>query len=617
MKKKPLQRISGKRLRLLFQAQSVQYVFSANHASNRAIVVSNRSGRYQLYAVDFNNGFERQITHAKQGKLFGSISSDGQYIYILNDRDGGEYGYFMRTPFCGGPTEGITPDSEKYFSYSVSTGNTDEVLCFTAAIHNHNTAIVVQKNKQGIRCFKKRYISPRSLSESICAPDGKFICLSEADDKTKLSTLLLLSIKRGTDAANSRSFAGAIPLAFSDIKPQTVCALARIRDWYRPIFYDFIRHRATEMKHRAFRGDVWVLRWNENQDEMILCDVYRAGQKLYLYNTRTKRLRRIGPRGGNFNFHFNSVAMPSDGSLVLKWNDFNTPSRLIKMRAPYYDSWEEISPWSGKEKYKYIVEHKWTHSSDGERIHMLVVKPRAALTTTPFVIDIHGGPHGVTSDEFSPEAHAWLQNGFGYCAVNYRGSIGFGKKFERKIYGHPGKWEVEDVVAARAWLVRNKYADKNRVALYGWSWGGYITLLALGKYPKLWSCGIAGSAIADCIMQYEDEPAYFKTLDQERFRGTPATARSRYVESSPITYADRVQAPILLLHGKNDARCPARQIISFTETLQALKKKVFIKWFNAGHTGGFTNTDARIKLIESAIRFASNVQKATPFKKPS
>lgn len=604
MSKKLSKKSSKDRIRALFKMPSVQYVFSARRDPHRAIVVSNRSGNYQLHTIDFNTGFTRQITTAKQGKLFGSLSADGRYVYTLNDEDGSEYGHFARMQFDGEVARDITPNAEKYFSYSVSTSYDGKTLCFTATLDKHNNVFVVCEDEDGAHALEKKYSSKHSLSESICSPDGIFVCVSELNTITKRSALILLSIKGASATVRSRNFTSVTPLSFSLIKPQTILALIRIRNWYRPVFYDFMRNRTTEVKHPAFRGDVWVLQWEEDKNQMILCDVYHAGQKLYLYNTHTKKLKRIGPKTGSFNFHFGSTILLKDGTIILKWNDFNTPSRLIKIHAPHHDTWSEIPEWSSQKISEYAIENKWARSSDGERVNMLIARPRTAKRPIPFVINIHGGPHGFTGDEYSPEAYSWLQNGFGYCSVNYRGSIGFGKKFERKIYGNPGKWEVEDVVVARRWLVKNKYAISKQITLYGWSWGGYVTLLALGKYPALWHRGIAGAAIADCIMQYEDEPAYFKTQDQEKFGGTPATVKSRYIESSPITYIDRIQAPILLLHGKNDMRCPTRQVKFFDKKLRALKKVVRIEWFSFGHIGGFTNTILRIKLIKSAINFA-------------
>ncbi len=145
-KKIPNNLISQSKLSMLFKIANVQYAFAAHDAQHRAIIVSNRSGNYQLHAIDFESGYERQMTHKKGGALFGSISPDGQYIYILNEHNGTEYGHFTRIPFEGGKAVDLTPNLKPYFSYSLSSAHENGALCFSASIDNTNAVFVV-KNK--------------------------------------------------------------------------------------------------------------------------------------------------------------------------------------------------------------------------------------------------------------------------------------------------------------------------------------------------------------------------------------------------------------------------------------------------------------------------------------
>ncbi|PIQ66647.1 MAG: hypothetical protein COV96_00305 [Candidatus Zambryskibacteria bacterium CG11_big_fil_rev_8_21_14_0_20_42_18] len=607
-------------LRKLFETTAVQYLFTSSVTSHRALVVSNISGNYQLHVVDFKTGLSYQVTNSPHGALFGSISPDGEYIYTLKDQSGGEFGHFARVLFGSKETINISPNLPPYFSYSVSTSIDNDILCFTAALEGKNKLFVVSCHQNIFELPKEIYTTTSTLSEPICSPDGKYVCVAETDSGKQGSTLLLLKSNTNNKSVYKRSriFNALIPLAFSRTTDSpTIFALARRKGWYRPIRYDFIQKSVLEISHLSFRGDVWVLKLDEEIGTMILCDVYEATQTLYLYNMHTRRIKRIGPKVGSFNFHFDSVVTLKDSSLILKWHDFNHSPRLLKLNASRYDTWNKISQWSGNISTDYLIESVRFQSSDGELVQMWIARKQGAKNPTPFVIDVHGGPHGVTGDEYSPEAQAWLKAGFGYCAVNYRGSIGFGKKFEQKIYGNPGHWEVEDVVAARSWLVKKRYADPENVVLQGWSWGGYVTLLALGKYPLLWNCGIAGAAIADCAMQYEDEPAYFKADDKKRFKGTPTTARIRYVRSSPSTYVNQIQAPIFMIHGKNDTRCPPRQIKYFKDLLKKADKDVTVEWFTSGHIGGFTDTALRISLIEKSIKFAMHHLRSTKKENPS
>ena len=116
-------------------------------------------------------------------------------------------------------------------------------------------------------------------------------------------------------------------------------------------------------------------------------------------------------------------------------------------------------------------------------------------------------------------------------------------------------------------------------------------------------------------MQYEDEPAFFKATDQKIFRGTPETVPKQYIKSSPSTYVKNIQAPILIFHGKNDVRCPPRQMRHFIDVLKKNNKRFTVEWFRSGHTGGFTDTALRISLITKALQFATRItKKKSPLK---
>jgi len=214
----------------------------------------------------------------------------------------------------------------------------------------------------------------------------------------------------------------------------------------------------------------------------------------------------------------------------------------------------------------------------------------------PAIVQAHGGPNVVTADSFSASVQAWLDNGFAVLSVNYRGSTTFGREFEEAILGRPGYWEVEDLVAAHRWLVTQGLADPARVFIEGWSYGGLLALLALGKYPTLWAGGVAGVAIGDCVAAYEDSPAWLQRGIARRFGGTPEEQPVAWAEGSPITYAERLTAPVLVIQGRNDARCPPRQMERYAARLEALGKPIDIHWLDTGHVGPRA-------LAEQAIRF--------------
>ena len=113
------------------------------------------------------------------------------------------------------------------------------------------------------------------------------------------------------------------------------------------------------------------------------------------------------------------------------------------------------------------------------------------------------------------------------------------------------------MVAARDWLVKAGIARPDKILVTGWSYGDYLTLQALGKRPGLWAGGMAGVAIADCKGLYEHASDSMKAWAVALLGGTPGERPDQYKVSSPITYADKVASPVLIIQGRNDTRTPA------------------------------------------------------------
>ncbi len=223
------------------------------------------------------------------------------------------------------------------------------------------------------------------------------------------------------------------------------------------------------------------------------------------------------------------------------------------------------------------------------------------------ILEMHGGPTDVETETAHPLSQAFLDHGFAYLTINYRGSTTFGREFQEKILGDIGHWEMEDMVAARDWLVAQGIARPDSVLLHGGSYGGYLTLLGLGMHPDLWAGGIAGIPIADWAMVYEDASGSLRAYDVELFGGTPEDKPEQYAVSSPINYAENIKAPVFIIHGRNDTRCPARQVEIYEATLKALGKDIELHWFDAGHGTG--NLEQIIEFVELMLKFAYRVLK--------
>jgi dipeptidyl aminopeptidase/acylaminoacyl peptidase len=254
--------------------------------------------------------------------------------------------------------------------------------------------------------------------------------------------------------------------------------------------------------------------------------------------------------------------------------------------------------------------HSWRSitftSSDGQQVQGWLGLPDGQ-GPFPTILETHGGPTAVQTEVFAPMSQAWLDAGFAFLTINYHGSTTFGREFEQSLWGDLGHWEMEDMVAARQWLIDQHIAQPEAIFLTGWSYGGYLTLLGLGKRPDLWAGGMAGVAVADWAIQYEDSADTLRGYLRALFGGTPEELPERYTASSPITYAANVRVPLLIIQGRNDSRTPARPVEMYEKRMRELGKEIEVVWFDSGHLGSVAQVEQAIEHQELMLRFALRI----------
>ena len=202
----------------------------------------------------------------------------------------------------------------------------------------------------------------------------------------------------------------------------------------------------------------------------------------------------------------------------------------------------------------------------------------------PILVHPHGGPTWLDEDRWSPEVQSYVDAGFAVALVNYRGSTGFGAKWRDALIGDIGGPELEDLNAALADLVAAGIADPDRAAVGGWSWGGYLTLMELGKHPELWKAGIAGVPVGDYELSYDDMSPDLQAYDRALLGGAPSEVPELMRDRNPIYFADNVTAPVLFVIGENDSRCPIRQAMAYVDKLKARSHPVEVYLFATGHS---------------------------------
>jgi dipeptidyl-peptidase-4 len=189
---------------------------------------------------------------------------------------------------------------------------------------------------------------------------------------------------------------------------------------------------------------------------------------------------------------------------------------------------------------------------DGTALHYQLYKPAGAEAGKryPAVLLVYGGPTVQTVQRRWGErrgnqtAQLFTQRGYVVFAIDNRGSGGRGRKFTEALYHRLGGVEVEDQLAGVAWLKSRDFVDPARVGVYGWSYGGYMTLMLLGQSPGTFKAGIAGAPVTDYRL--------YDTHYTERYLGTPAENPEGYRLSNVLTYAGAIRDRLLIIHGMAD-----------------------------------------------------------------
>ncbi len=184
----------------------------------------------------------------------------------------------------------------------------------------------------------------------------------------------------------------------------------------------------------------------------------------------------------------------------------------------------------------------------------------ASTKKYPLVLYVHGGPRSASKQSFSARAQTLAAKGWVVFEPNYRGSDNLGNEFQAAIWNDAGAGPGRDVMAGVAVLEKRGWVDQAKLAVSGWSYGGYMTTWLLGNYPDRWRAAIAGAAVTDWMDQYNLGDANVRR--GSAFGGSPWTDPKRmdeYMKQSPISYAAKIKAPTLVLSNTGDYRVPVTQ----------------------------------------------------------
>ncbi|OLZ60353.1 prolyl oligopeptidase family serine peptidase [Amycolatopsis keratiniphila] len=562
------------RWRARFHAPRISVPEWAIDAPDANVYVSNASGVWEVYSWDRSTGEHRRVTDRPNGTMHATPSPDGRWIWWFNDTDGDEFGSWVREPFApGAAAERAVPDVHDGYPAGLEIGtkmvavgvSTDDGSELFAHIDGETTSFYKLEDDAGIASL--------SRDESLLV-----ISHSEHGD-SRHPALRVLSTDGFTTVADKwdGEGKGLGALEFSPVEgDQRLLVLHERRGREELLIWDTAADTEQEIE-LDLPGEV-VAGWYPDATALLVVHFHQGRSSLHRYDLSTGELSSLDTPPGRIG----GAGVRPDGTVEYSWSSAARPTAVRARTAGGEDS-VLLEPPGDRAPESVPVTDAFVDGIGGQ-IHALVSRPADAPEgPLPTVFSLHGGPHSADEDRFSAYRAVWLDAGFAVVEVNYRGSTGYGSAWRDAIEGRPGLTELEDVAAVHDWAVQSGLSDPEKCVVNGASWGGYLSLLALGTQPARWAAGIAGVPVADYVAAYEDEMEQLRSFDRALFGGSPETVPAVYRECSPITYVEAVTAPVLVLAGDNDPRCPIRQVENYLDRLAKREIPFEFYRFDAGH----------------------------------
>jgi dipeptidyl aminopeptidase/acylaminoacyl peptidase len=245
-------------------------------------------------------------------------------------------------------------------------------------------------------------------------------------------------------------------------------------------------------------------------------------------------------------------------------------------------------------------------SFDGLEISSFLYKPRyigCKRRKAGVVLSIHGGPIAQERPEYTYEGlyQYLISKGLAVMAPNFRGSTGYGRSFEKKIFHDWGGDELKDLEYAVKWLLSQEWVDCDRIGIFGASFGGFAVLSCVSRLPQYWRAAVDIFGPSNLITTTTTAPAHWRQSDKELI-GDPNKEEDFLKERSPITYVENIKADMLIIQGMNDPKVVKYESDQIVERLRRLGRNVeYIVFEDEGH--GFTKYNNMIKANKMTAEF--------------
>jgi dipeptidyl aminopeptidase/acylaminoacyl peptidase len=570
--------------------------------------ISNMSGRNNLWLVPADRGFPVQLTVSDQRQTSPAWSPDGKWIAFQSDYDGDEqWDIFLVSPKSG-KVVNLTQTREiaeqnptwsadgRYLAYGVKPKS-------SAAYEIDIYDMIMREVKH----ITSNTPQDKGNYNPIWSKDGQYIVYTQEQAKGTDSNIFIADLRNGQSTLLT-PHDGEQLFSANDVSPdgKSVLLTSNASNGYENLG---VLSLATK-KIEWLTNDKWEVRahnFSPDGKHLVFSANVDGNEDIYLHDLGTGKSSQLAIASGVNEPAGGHSAFSPDGSLMLYIHNGPTaPSDLWSYDLAKNKSQQITHSLLAGIRSEDLVEPYLIHypSRDGKwTISAFLYVPfnMARNGKNAAIVYIHGGPASQSMNSFNRFIQFAANQGYMVLAPNYRGSTGYGKKFQEANLFDMGGGDLEDVLAGVDWIKQTGHLDPKKIAVMGGSYGGYLSMMAITKAPDLWAAGIPIVPFVNWFTEIDNEDPVLRQGDLATM-GDPQKNKALYEERSPINFIEKIKAPLLLLAGGHDPRCPKSETLQVVDAIRKRGGSVDYKIYeNEGH--GFARVDNQIDAYKRIADF--------------
>ena len=578
--------------------------------------ITNISARNNIWIVPSEGGWPSQLTISDQRQIAPVWSPDGKWIAFNSDHDGDEQWDLLLVSPQTGEVQNLTNTPDTAVEGQTWSPDSRYIAYMSKPRTSSNFEINI------IDVLTKRY---RALTKStrkelrnvrpIWSHDGKWIVYTQQHASGKNSNIFIADVVSGsatlltpysdehTYRATAFSPDGKYLLITSNANGYDNVGLLEIAS--KKI--EWLTQGKWQIASGGFSPDGRLLTWTANVD---------SNSEIFIYDTTMKQATMLPlPKGVNEVAGSGTSFATVGQRLLYSHNGGTSPTDLWTYDFSSKQSRQLTHSLLAGLTMEDMVEPflvRYPSRDTKWQISALVYVPHNAARdhTHPAIVYVHGGPQSQTVNSFNRVVQYLANQGYVVIAPNYRGSSGYGKEFIDANRFDMGGGDLQDVLAAAAWIQQTGYVDPKKLVVMGGSYGGYLSMMALTKAPEIWAAGIPIVPFVNWFTEVQNEDASLREYDLATM-GDPVENKVLWADRSTINFVDRVRVPVLLLAGGNDPRCPKSEAQQIASAIKKRGGTVELKIYeNEGH--GFTRVENQIDAYTRVADFLKKYVPAPP-----